>query len=56
MAGTVDRYSLSVDVDADARRALQYAALLVLWEHESVTLGFLCAELQLDTGSLWYLQ
>lgn len=30
----------------------QYAALLVLWEHESVTLGFLCTELQLDTGTL----
>ena len=30
----------------------QYAALLVLWEHESVTLGFLCAQLQLDTGTL----
>lgn len=30
----------------------QYVALLVLWEHRSVTLGYLCAELQLDTGTL----
>lgn len=30
----------------------QYVALLVLWEHETVTLGFLCTELQLDTGTL----
>lgn len=30
----------------------QYAVMLVLWEHESVTLGFLCARLQLDTGTL----
>src|SRR5437773_560194 len=30
----------------------QYAVMLVLWEHESVTLGFLCTRLQLDTGTL----
>ncbi len=30
----------------------QYAVMLVLWEHESVTLGLLCARLQLDTGTL----
>ena len=30
----------------------QYAVLLVLWEHESVTLGFLCTQVQLDTGTL----
>lgn len=30
----------------------QYVALLVLWEHETITLGFLCTELQLDTGTL----
>jgi DNA-binding MarR family transcriptional regulator len=26
--------------------------MLVLWEHESVALGALCARLQLDTGTL----
>ena len=26
--------------------------MLVLWEHESLTLGTLCARLQLDTGTL----
>ncbi len=30
----------------------QYAVMLVLWERESVTLGLLCARLQLDTGTL----
>ena len=30
----------------------QYAVMLVLWEHESVTLGTLCARVQLDTGTL----
>jgi DNA-binding MarR family transcriptional regulator len=30
----------------------QYAVMLVLWEQESVTLGVLCARLQLDTGTL----
>lgn len=30
----------------------QYAVMLVLWEHESVSLGTLCARLQLDTGTL----
>jgi DNA-binding MarR family transcriptional regulator len=30
----------------------QYAVMLVLWEEESVTLGLLCARLQLDTGTL----
>lgn len=30
----------------------QYAVMLVLWEHESVRLGFLCERLQLDTGTL----
>jgi DNA-binding MarR family transcriptional regulator len=30
----------------------QYAVMVVLWEHESVTLGTLCARLQLDTGTL----
>jgi MarR family transcriptional regulator, organic hydroperoxide resistance regulator len=30
----------------------QYAVMLVLWEQESVTLGLLCARLQLDTGTL----
>jgi MarR family transcriptional regulator, organic hydroperoxide resistance regulator len=30
----------------------QYAVMLVLWEHESVALGTLCARLQLDTGTL----
>ena len=30
----------------------QYAVMLVLWEHESVTLGLLCARVQLDTGTL----
>jgi MarR family transcriptional regulator, organic hydroperoxide resistance regulator len=30
----------------------QYAVMLVLWEHESVTLGRLCTRLQLDTGTL----
>jgi MarR family transcriptional regulator, organic hydroperoxide resistance regulator len=30
----------------------QYAVMIVLWEHESVALGTLCARLQLDTGTL----
>ena len=30
----------------------QYAVMLVLWEHESVSLGTLCARVQLDTGTL----
>lgn len=30
----------------------QYAVLMVLWEHESVTLGFLCTQVQLETGTL----
>jgi MarR family transcriptional regulator, organic hydroperoxide resistance regulator len=30
----------------------QYAVMLVLWEHESVALGTLCARVQLDTGTL----
>ena len=30
----------------------QYAVMLVLWEHGSVTLGLLCSRLQLDTGTL----
>jgi len=30
----------------------QYAVMLVLWEHESVPMGFLCGRLQLDTGTL----
>lgn len=30
----------------------QYAVMLVLWEHESITLGELCARLYLDTGTL----
>jgi len=30
----------------------QYAVMLVLWEHESLTLGTLCGRLQLDTGTL----
>jgi len=30
----------------------QYAVMLVLWEHDSVTLGVLCSRLQLDTGTL----
>ncbi len=30
----------------------QYAVMLVLWEEESLSLGALCARLQLDTGTL----
>lgn len=30
----------------------QYAVMLVLWEHGSVTLGSLCGRLQLDSGTL----
>ena len=30
----------------------QYAVMLVLWEHDSVALGFLCDRLRLDTGTL----
>lgn len=30
----------------------QYAVMLVLWEHRSVTLGVLCERLQLDSGTL----
>jgi DNA-binding MarR family transcriptional regulator len=30
----------------------QYAVMLVLWELESVSLGTLCARVQLDTGTL----
>lgn len=30
----------------------QYAVMLVMWEHRSVSLGVLCARLQLDTGTL----
>ncbi len=30
----------------------QYAVMVVLWEHRSVTLAFLCGALQLDSGTL----
>ncbi|HVL85204.1 MAG TPA: MarR family transcriptional regulator [Pseudonocardia sp.] len=30
----------------------QYAVMLVLWEHGSVSLGFLCEQLHLDSGTL----
>ena len=30
----------------------QYVVMVVLWEHESLTLGALCVRLQLDTGTL----
>ena len=30
----------------------QYAVMLVLWEHDTLALGALCARVQLDTGTL----
>ncbi len=30
----------------------QYVVMLVLWEHQAVTLGFLCEQLHLDSGTL----
>lgn len=30
----------------------QYAVMLVLWEHDTISLGFLCQQLYLDSGTL----
>ncbi|MGH3491649.1 MAG: MarR family winged helix-turn-helix transcriptional regulator [Sciscionella sp.] len=53
-------YSASRAITASYRAGLaaigltysQYVVMLVLWEHDSVTLGYLCEQVHLDSGTL----